>query len=159
MSNSWLPYGLQPARLLCPQGFSRQECWCGLPYLPPGYLPNPGIKPRSPALQADSFPAETPRKPSVPKRSTKSITAVLKCGHGRKKLKKDKIPVWHSANRTYTSPALGTWRGGIRTSCPLDSSVWTSRGSRGSRPMWPWGDWWLRSKRWCLCWDSMRKWL
>ena len=74
-------------------GFSRQEYWCGLPYLPPGYLPNSGIKPRSPALQADSFPVEPPRNPSVPKRSTKSITAVLKCGHGRKKLEKDKIPV------------------------------------------------------------------
>ena len=29
----------------------------------PGYLPNPGIKPRSPALQTDSLPAETPGKP------------------------------------------------------------------------------------------------
>ena len=37
-------------------GFSRQELWSGLPYLPPGDLPNPGIKPRSPALQVDSLP-------------------------------------------------------------------------------------------------------
>ena len=36
-------------------GFSRQECWSGLPCLPPGDLPNPGIEPESPALQADSF--------------------------------------------------------------------------------------------------------
>ena len=35
-------------------GFSRQECWSGLPFPPPpGDLPNPGIKPTSPALQAD----------------------------------------------------------------------------------------------------------
>ena len=34
--------------------FSRQECWSGLPCPPPGDLPNPGIKPRSPAFQADS---------------------------------------------------------------------------------------------------------
>ena len=44
-------------------GFSRQEYWCGLPCPPPGDLPNPGIKPRSPALQADSLPSERPGKP------------------------------------------------------------------------------------------------
>ena len=38
--------------------FSRQEYWSELPFPPPGHLPNPGIKPRSPALQADSLPAE-----------------------------------------------------------------------------------------------------
>ena len=37
-------------------GFSRQEYWSGLPFLSPGDLPDPGIKPRSPALQADSLP-------------------------------------------------------------------------------------------------------
>ena len=36
-------------------GFSRQECWSGLPFHSPGYLPDPGIKPRSPTLQADAF--------------------------------------------------------------------------------------------------------
>ena len=44
----------------CPQGFSRQECWSGLPCPPPGDLPNPGIKPAppvAPALQADSLPS------------------------------------------------------------------------------------------------------
>ena len=44
-------------------GFSRQEYCSGLPCLPPGDLPNPGIKPRSPTLQADSLPPETPGKP------------------------------------------------------------------------------------------------
>ena len=44
-------------------GFSRQEYWSGLPCPPPGDLPNPGIKPRSPALQADSLPAEPQGKP------------------------------------------------------------------------------------------------
>ena len=39
--------------------FSRQEyCWSGDPFPSPGDLPNPGIKPRSPALQADSLPAK-----------------------------------------------------------------------------------------------------
>ena len=38
-------------------GFSRQEYWSGLPFPPPGELPEPGIKPRSPALQADYLPS------------------------------------------------------------------------------------------------------
>ena len=38
-------------------GFSRQEYWSGLPFPPPGELPDPGIKPRSPALQADYLPS------------------------------------------------------------------------------------------------------
>ena len=36
-------------------GFSRQEYWSGLPFPSPGDLPNPGIEPGSPALQADAF--------------------------------------------------------------------------------------------------------
>ena len=43
--------------------FSRQEYWSGLPFPPSGDLPNPGIKPRSPALQADALPSEPPGKP------------------------------------------------------------------------------------------------
>ena len=39
-------------------GFSRQEYWSGLPCPPPGGLPNPGIKLRSPTLQPDSLPSE-----------------------------------------------------------------------------------------------------
>ena len=38
--------------------FSRQEYWSGLPFPSPGNLPNTGIKPVSPALQADSLPSE-----------------------------------------------------------------------------------------------------
>ena len=45
-------------------GFSRQECWSGLPFPSPGDLPNPGIEPGSPALQADSLPSEPPGKTS-----------------------------------------------------------------------------------------------
>ena len=41
-------------------GFSRQECWSGLPFPSPGGLPNPGIEPGSPALQADALPSEPP---------------------------------------------------------------------------------------------------
>ena len=37
-------------------GFSRQEYWSGLPFPSPEDLPDPGIEPRSPGLQADSLP-------------------------------------------------------------------------------------------------------
>ena len=43
-------------------GFSRREYWSGLPFPSPGDLPGPGIKPRSPALEADSLPTELPGK-------------------------------------------------------------------------------------------------
>ena len=46
-------------------GFSRQEHWSGFPCPPPGDLPNPGIKLRSPALQAESLPSEPPGKPNI----------------------------------------------------------------------------------------------
>ena len=39
-------------------GFARQEYWNGLPFPSTGHLPNLGIKPRSPALHADSLPTE-----------------------------------------------------------------------------------------------------
>ena len=63
MSDYLQPHGLHPTRLLCPWGFSRQEYWSGLPCPPPGDLPNPGIDPRSPALQVASLPSEPPGKP------------------------------------------------------------------------------------------------
>ena len=40
-----------------------QEYWSGWPCPPPGDLSNPGIEPRSPALQMDCLPAEPPGKP------------------------------------------------------------------------------------------------
>ena len=65
MSNSLWLHGLWPIRLLCSWEFSRQEYWSGLPCPPPGDLPNPGIKPKSPALQVDSLPSEPPGKPRM----------------------------------------------------------------------------------------------
>ena len=47
--------------------FSRQEYWSGLPFPSPGELPNPGIKPGSPALQADALTSETPEKQAGPR--------------------------------------------------------------------------------------------
>ena len=45
-----------------PMGFSRQEYWSGLPFPFPGDLPDPGIEPGSPTLQADALPTEPPGK-------------------------------------------------------------------------------------------------
>ena len=52
----------EPGRLQS-MGFSRQEYWSGLPFPSPGDLPNPGIEPRSPALEVDSLPTELQGKP------------------------------------------------------------------------------------------------
>ena len=46
--------------------FSSQECWSGLPVPAPGDLPNSGIEPGSPVLQADSLPCKPPGKPQDP---------------------------------------------------------------------------------------------
>ena len=46
-------------------GFSRQEHWSGWPFPSPGDLPDPETEPGFPALQADSFPTELQRKPSL----------------------------------------------------------------------------------------------
>ena len=45
-------------------GFSMQEYWSGLPFPSPGDLPDPGIKPGSPALEADALTSEPPGKPN-----------------------------------------------------------------------------------------------
>ena len=43
-------------------GFSREEYWSGLPFPSPGDLPDPGIEPGSPALEADALTSEPPGK-------------------------------------------------------------------------------------------------
>ena len=49
------------------------EYWNGEPFPSPGDLPNPGIKPRSPALQADSLPAEPQGKPKNTREGSLSL--------------------------------------------------------------------------------------
>ena len=56
VSNSVPPWTIQSME------FSRPEYWSGQPFPSSGDLPNPGIEPRSPALQADSSPSELPGK-------------------------------------------------------------------------------------------------
>ena len=48
---------------LLSMGFSRQEYWSGLPFPSPGDLPDSGIEPGSPALEADALTSEPPGKP------------------------------------------------------------------------------------------------
>ena len=54
-------------------GFSSQEYWSGLPFPSPGDLPNPGIEPRSPALQTDALPSEPLGKPEGVSKQTKNL--------------------------------------------------------------------------------------
>ena len=60
MCNSLRPHGLQPTRLLHPRNFPGKKYWNGLPFPFPGDLPDPGIEPGSPALQADALLSEPP---------------------------------------------------------------------------------------------------
>ena len=46
--------------------FSREDYWSGLPFPSPRDLPDPGIEPEFPALQADSLPSKLPEKPQSP---------------------------------------------------------------------------------------------
>ena len=62
VSDSAMPW---PVALQAPLSFPRPEYWSGLPFPSPGDLPNPGIKPGSLALQADSLSSEPLEKPHL----------------------------------------------------------------------------------------------
>ena len=55
------PMDNSPPGSFLSMGFSRQEYWSKLPFPSPEDLPNPEMEPRSPSLQEDSLPAESPR--------------------------------------------------------------------------------------------------
>jgi len=59
-------------------GFSRQEYWSGLPFPSPGDLPNTGIKPGSPALEADALTSEPPGKLGIGMQGVRSRNPTLK---------------------------------------------------------------------------------
>ena len=71
---------------LLSMGFSRQESWSGLPFPSPGDLPDPGIEPGSPALQADALPWEPSGKQAtlmslkVKYKQANSADMILTCG-------------------------------------------------------------------------------
>ena len=62
--------------------FSRQEYWSGLPFPSPGHLPDPGVEPGSPSLQADALASEPAGKSHsvLPKRSPRTCSARI-TGH------------------------------------------------------------------------------
>ena len=81
VSNSLRPHGPQPAKLLCPWGFSRQEYRSELPCPPPGDLPNPGIEPMSlmsPALAGQFFTTSASwGAPLVPRSGIKPLSLAV----------------------------------------------------------------------------------
>ena len=58
-------------------GFSRPEYWSGLQFPSQGDLPNPGIEPRSPTLQADALTSEPPGKPFISSRSLLNLSCIF----------------------------------------------------------------------------------
>ena len=75
LSRLWLFETPRPVTYQASQsmGFSRQEYWSGLPFPSPGGLPDPGIEPRFPTLQADSLPNELWGKPPVAREINRAI--------------------------------------------------------------------------------------
>ena len=69
---------LQPIRLLYPWDFSGKNIGSGLPFLSPGDLPDPGIEPWSPELQAYSLPTEPPATPHLNTKNNYNDTPVKK---------------------------------------------------------------------------------
>ena len=63
VSDSLRPHGLVACQASLSVGFSRQEYWSGLFFLSPGDLPNPGIKPMSPASAGGFFTTQPPGRP------------------------------------------------------------------------------------------------
>ena len=88
--------------------FSRPEYWSGLPFPSPGDLPNPVVKPRSPALQADTLLSEPPGKPGktcieLAKHQIKDRRSL--CG----RVLGNKVSKEHLRWSTWSSSSLATW--------------------------------------------------
>ena len=76
LSDSFTTLQIIACRVPLSMEFSRQEYWSGLPFPSPGDLPDPGIKSRSPALQAESLLSDSPGKPlSVLRDETKQYAS------------------------------------------------------------------------------------
>ena len=102
-------------------GFSKQEYWSGLPFPSPGDLPNPGIEPRSPALQADALTSEPLGKP--PECSNYSTIALI--SHASKVMLKillSRFQQYVNCELPYVQPGFRKGRGTKRSNCqhPLD---------------------------------------
>ena len=80
VSDSAIPWTV-PCRALLSTGFPRQEYCCGLPFPPPGDLPDPVVEPMSPSLQADALPSELGGGRLDLTRQNFPIAKVLKAGY------------------------------------------------------------------------------
>ena len=100
-------------------GFSRQKCWSGLPFPSPGDLPDPGIEPGSPALQADALLSEPPGNYTLKEMSW-----------GYSESSKRRTDLWK--HRKLYSPescsGLGSWRNNPRTK----KEEWKDEGARNT---------------------------
>ena len=65
MSNSFVTPWSIACQAPLSMGFPRQEYWSGLPFLSPGDLPDSGLEPGTPALQADSLPLSHQGSPDI----------------------------------------------------------------------------------------------
>ena len=101
-------------------GFPRQEYWSGLPFSSPGNLPDPGIKPSSPALQADALPSEPPGKPE-PTQMPTGVRKVM-CEGDRQHVSSpaDRMSTVESLREAGSSPAFpGGHACPALSTCPL----------------------------------------
>ena len=73
---AWKIPQMEKSARLQSMGFSSYEYWNGLPFPSPGDLPEPGIKLRSPTLQADALTSEPPGKPSFFFKGVKMYTHI-----------------------------------------------------------------------------------
>ena len=71
-------HGLQPTRLLCPWNSLGKTTGVDCHFLLQGIFPTQGLKPRSPALQADSLPTESPGKPLFGRQELCLMPTILK---------------------------------------------------------------------------------
>ena len=124
MSDSVRPYGLQPARILCPWGLSRQEYWSGLLCPPPGYLPSPAIFQTQGSnlcllhllhWQMGSLPLAPPGKPSTGNSIVKNPPANARDARDR-----GLIPGWGRSpgEGTAIHSSILAWK------IPMDRGAW-----------------------------------
>ena len=122
-------------------GFSRQEYWSRLPFPSPGDIPNPGIKPRSPALQADALTSEPPGKPKTIRGWVQNISIVKlqlkedylvskgKWASAEKKLLGNKEVVKLQQNSRIGMGMVCGWREGSLPGCFILSEIWAPQSS------------------------------
>ena len=101
--------------------FSRQKYWSALPFPSPGDLPNPGIEPRSPVLQADSLPSKPASPIKYGERNQNNRTKchfVFKLSPYSQTLKR----VFTRAENTHTCvhPWLGRWEEKVEQNEPSE---------------------------------------